>query len=413
MLDNLKGKVCLFFVVAILATSANAQQIEPFVDVLVAVSADAYSTWNPVDMADDLGARMSLVMSNSALASGQVTGKRFRFRPYLLPALYAGENGTPETIDAYVLSGADSALTAARDSATGTLHLGVPNYDILILLVKDLKKSIGSSTQVCGSAEPIFDDNNDWPLVYGIGDNHPIDPGAGENKYLVVINTHVNCFLSRTKIVGHELGHIFGADHQLLLPSESCPDDLGDCFDQWPVDYNHPAIYYDANLNVTESTIMGASINYNMALMFSDSGPGLTTPMGNSRGDSTKDVVEVIERTWVHVASYRNPAPVPCVIHVNQVCDGGIPQTTVTPTVAGWGMTNIDLDFRRVNSNVWNPIYNGAPTCPIFNNAPALLDSVVSALVATATGYITGCTVYVEAFSCGGGPGGGPGGGNN
>lgn len=129
---------------------------------------------------------------------------------------------------------------------------------------------------------------------------------------------------------------------------------------------------------------------------------------GNSSHSNAVDVVESL--SWNVVAAYRTPPPPPaCHIVINQWCDGDSPLASVTPSLPGYGMTNVDFDYRRVNGSTWFPIYDGIPTCPVYN-PPSLLDSIIQAFVTTATGYVTGCTVEMSPISCGGG---GPGGGNN
>jgi len=97
------------------------------------------------------------------------------------------------------------------------------------------------------------------------------------------------------------------------------------------------------------------------------------------------------------------PPPPPCVITVAQWCNGDSPQANVTPTLAGYNMTNIDMDYRLNGSSNWYPIYDGSPTCPIYNPPSNFMSSGVNALVTTATGYVTGCTVNVVPIWCGNG----------
>jgi hypothetical protein len=343
--------------------------------VLLARNSSALST----TIAQDMLSQINTTFDNSGLGDGAFVSAKFDLLGQ--PEVFTVDCG--QTIAEDLLSCVRTKLRDQRNQYAA---------DIVLVLVPFLDlSSIGD--EACGA------------VMEGMVNAYTI---SDVNRHLAYAAVETTCFAimpDGLKVASHEVGHLLSIEHKAdtaeLLPvviSGSVED-------------NHAAVVgQQATVTAASYDCVGFTCNYSD--FFSEAGKNFSG--GSSAGDSShSNAVDVISsHSWPVVSAYRPlPQAESCYISINQVCDGGSLLSSVTPVLSGgYSMSNIDVDYRRINSSTWYPIYDGAPTCPIYN-APSIMDSVVRALVTTAAGYTTGCTVEFQPLSCGGS--GGPGGHNN
>lgn len=385
------------------AESANS------VDVLVAaapdVDADVYV------VATELSTHMTVIHSNSLMLD-----KVYRFRPYILPTTYPyGTTGTGAQALAFVTNETDPSLNSARETANLSVSLGVPAYDLVILVVKVLKDDYDPTKYLCGYAS----------LFYG--GNLSLDPMDSSNpstRYGLVLSDSPACRLNRRKTIAHELGHVFGGDHQLPGVGDThLTDDDSPYFPtekvgalQVPASNNHPMIHRFPDGTKEYTTVMSGSASFPWVPQYSDPANVLVTNSSKVAGDSTANMKRIIEKTWENVAAYRPLQTEDCTLIFGRMC--GLPAhitqafITATPMLTGHTILNMDIDYRIGVSGPWNDMYNGPQSCPAIGLD---LNSTVSfqALVNTTVG-VSICSAVVSPILLAPGycepPGGGGGG---
>jgi len=239
----------IFFGIAILGGGlvrpAMAQQP---VDVFVAMSPGSFQG-NSIFISGLYEVGMLAVLANSNMLD-----KQFRFRPYLLVAGVSG-SAPHESLDVsnFITSDADFLLSNARDSTDYTVPLTVTSYDLVIVVVESLVSSSNPSNFICGSARVLYDSVN--------GAIPGSDPP--ENRFAIVISDSPACRQNRTRLLAHEIGHIFGGDHQAPINGQELDtfSHTDDDDTTIPINYNfnHPKVKIGNDGDPVYSTAMGGS----------------------------------------------------------------------------------------------------------------------------------------------------------
>ncbi|MDJ0709586.1 MAG: hypothetical protein QNJ14_04305 [Woeseiaceae bacterium] len=190
----------------------------------------------------------------------------------------------------------------------------------------------------------------------------------------------------------HEILHLLSIEHKLFDP------ELDD-----PVRDNHA---YTSIRQATAAAAPGDCLpNPCNSAVNQMSDPNDEFPNGNDMGSSTHANAKRVVRdlSWNAVAAYK-PVPLPedCVLTVTQWCNNDSPQASATPTVPGFTMTGIDVEYTLSGSNNWYPVYEGNPTCPIYN-PPSTFMNIVRATVEIVGAHVLECTVQVFPIWCGSG----------
>lgn len=189
---------------------------EVTIDVLVAVAPGVSS--DSATISAQLSAFMANVHDNSGIGITSPTGaKTYRFRPYLIPALYPFGSTVDSKVAHAWLEGIENAVTStdpvlktARNTGDLTITLGVEAYDLVVLVVPEMYAPGSTSSYDCGRADVLYS------FPYGFD---PIDDDADIKKFSIVISDSPSCRLNREIVIAHELGHILGGDHQLNTPT--------------------------------------------------------------------------------------------------------------------------------------------------------------------------------------------------
>jgi hypothetical protein len=189
----------------------------------------------------------------------------------------------------------------------------------------------------------------------------------------------------------HEIGHVLFAEHEVIFLNGEAVDEVGGNGDvNLPTKENHPKI------SGSNRTIMFSGGPSASGKFYSKQGKKF--PGGaNAYGTYSKVANYMANTSYDYVAHYRRPAPPPaCNLIVDfNGCHATL-QYTVTASLPGYTVTNMNMDYRYGTTGEWIDWFDGIFTCPGFNT-PVL--RTIRAILTTASG-LSQCEVYVYPQIC-------------
>lgn len=302
------------------------------------------------------------------------------------------------TRPSFVLSSSRPQLAEAGlsvDEALALVHLPAVSNERnshaadLVLLV--LLRTNEAASTTCGAA----------PGISTHVPNYVTDLASGKHAWQAqwkhgafVTLLHDGCtFIPFDIQAAHEIGHLLYAEHEVVYDTDG--NAVGEVKSNGdpdlPFKKNHPAVDYP-----------------NRTIMFSQ-GPRLTSVFYSKFGKefsdgepaygSYEDVASVFgNTTYNYVAHYKEPEPLQsCNIRIEFYgCSNNSASNAVTATLPGFSVVNADYDLSYNNSS-WFDLFEGILTCPSFSSSASLW---ARAILTTATGQISECTVRVPVGDC-------------
>jgi len=289
-----------------------------------------------------------------------MTSRLFRVRPYILPT-----NGAPtgtvlnsDGLD-YIVDLENQLLTQARENASNTIPIEVTSYDLVVLVVYELTNSQGQVT--CGAARGIDDSATGFA---------PIAFRAADRKFAIVVSA--GCSGQMQETIAHELGHIFGGDHQTAINGVPIDPTNDDSTPNDPSPYNHPVVYLkpDGSLDAT-SVLLGKVGGGPREIQYSSDSAGhnlygTSYPSGNNEAN----MKDIIYWMWDYVAAYRPypQSPSPLVFAIPCYCIYKSGYQEMTWTSSDWTLPGQSFEVQRQSGSGWLPVYEGGSECVPFSS---------------------------------------------